>query len=186
MCSDSFRRNEAGPRGSHYAVQRDTSLVVCEEEQEVKGNKLSGQHSHPASHAASVYSAAVPSGLSQEKQKCIQLWKKKATCAPGLVFAPCWEPSASPVLCLAGGSTRSPVPSSSSCLLCLELLREALLISNTLTQFNVGSPGCRICRRALSSQPSWGCRREPGQSNALSALTVARKFGNDRWAAGNQ
>lgn len=91
-------------------------------------------------------------------------------CAPGLVLAMCWEPSASPELCLAGASSHDHV-SSSSHLLCLELLREEFLISNTLTQFNVGSPGCRICRRSLSSQLSWGCRRDSGQSNTLSALT---------------
>lgn len=76
MDAASFRRNEAGPRGSHYAVQRDISLVVCKEEQEVKGNKLSGQlpcNSHPTSHTASVCSAAILSGLSQEMQKCSQL-----------------------------------------------------------------------------------------------------------------
>lgn len=80
MYAASFRRNEAGPRVSHYAVQRDTSLLVYEEEQEVKGNKLSGQlphNSHPASHAASICSAAILSGLSQEMQKCGQLQEKK-------------------------------------------------------------------------------------------------------------
>lgn len=54
-----------------------------------------------------------------------------------------------------------------------------LLISNALAQLDVGCLGCRICRRSLSSQPSWGCRREPGHSNTLSALTVVCKFGND-------
>lgn len=72
----SFGRNEVGPRGSHYDVQRDTSFVVCKEEQEVKGNKLTDQlpwNSHPASHTASVHSAAILFGLSQEMQKCSQL-----------------------------------------------------------------------------------------------------------------
>lgn len=76
MYAASFRRNEAGPRGSHHAVQRDTSFVVCKEEQEVKGNQLSGQlpwNSHPASHTARISSAAILSGLNQEMQKCSHL-----------------------------------------------------------------------------------------------------------------
>lgn len=76
MHEASFRRNEAGSSGSHCTVQGDTSLLVNKEEQEVKGNKLSGQlplNSHPPSHTASVCSAAILFGLSQEMQKYSQL-----------------------------------------------------------------------------------------------------------------
>lgn len=36
------------------------------------------------------------------------------------------------------------------------------------------------------AKPPRGCRREPRQSNTLSALTVVHKFGKEPWGTGNQ
>lgn len=116
-----------GHRSSHCAVRGDTSLVVLEEGQEVEGSPLSSSLITNILHAASICSAAMLSGLSQEMQKCQKSKLKKKDC-PGLAFAT-WlgvrgQPSALPGCRSHSGSHFILLlPGEDVPLLCLELLR---------------------------------------------------------------
>lgn len=185
----SFRRNEGSPRPQGLPLRcwkwRKSSNVWGGTRGWGFPSAQLPHNSRPALHIASICSAAMPSGLSQEKQKCNQLKKTQH------LSLSMWL-GVSPGLCPAAGPTQDSILSSFCTVTGHPYSDQGCWgdVSFSAGSFWSAVPShCFIGARQETAfvgdpflaRPPRGCRRKQGQSDTLPALIVVRNFGNELW-----